>query len=197
MAKQTALRALEIDNTLAEAYASLAHASMHCFAWAEAETAFKSAIKFNTNHAQAHQWYAFYLLFNAQSDKAISEARRALELHHKFYSAPSRKDDPDGFVSRRLSAAAALAAQRGLPAGVESDYLVVAAAPETLICCPYCLVPLSGDAPICAACLNDPRNDAPVETSPQERIARVRPCPKCATPMPDLAVICATCRTRR
>src|SRR5438094_5411863 len=80
MAKQAALRALEIDNTLAEAYASLAHANMHCFEWADAEAAFKSAIKFNANHAQAHQWYAFYLLFNAQSDKAISEAKRALEL---------------------------------------------------------------------------------------------------------------------
>src|SRR5205807_373722 len=80
MAKQAALRALEIDNALAEAYASLAHANMHCFEWAEAEAAFKSAIKLNANHAQAHQWYAFYLLFNAQPERAIAEARRALEI---------------------------------------------------------------------------------------------------------------------
>src|SRR5437588_12129397 len=80
MAKQAALRALEIDNALAEAYASLAHANMHCFEWAEAEAAFKSAIKLNANHAQAHQWYAFYLLFNAQPESAIAEARRALEI---------------------------------------------------------------------------------------------------------------------
>ena len=150
----------------------------------------------NVDHALDIETPFIEVLFAVHDGEAPPFAK-ALELHHKFYSAPSRKDDPDGFVSRRLSAAAALAAQRGLPAGVESDYLVVAAAPETLICCPYCLVPLPGDAPICAACLNDPRNDAPVETSPQERIARVRPCPKCATPMPDLAVICATCRTRR
>jgi DNA-binding SARP family transcriptional activator/Flp pilus assembly protein TadD len=79
-AKQAALRALELDDTLAEAYASLAHADMHRFEWAEAEQAFKCAIKLNPNHAQAHQWYAFYLVFNAQAEKAIAEARRALEL---------------------------------------------------------------------------------------------------------------------
>jgi serine/threonine-protein kinase len=80
MAKQAALRALEIDNTLAEAYASLAHVNMHSFDWADAEAAFKSALKFNPNQAPAHQWYAFYLLFNAQPDQAIAEARLALEL---------------------------------------------------------------------------------------------------------------------
>ena len=79
-AKRAALRALELDDTLAEAYASLAHVNMHRFEWAEAEEAFKSAIKLNPNHAQAHQWYAFYLIFNAQAEKAIAEARRALEL---------------------------------------------------------------------------------------------------------------------
>jgi DNA-binding SARP family transcriptional activator len=79
-AKQAALQALEIDDKLAEAQASLAHANMHCFEWAAAEQAFKRAIDLNSNHAQAHQWYAFYLLFNAQPDRALAEARRALEL---------------------------------------------------------------------------------------------------------------------
>jgi DNA-binding SARP family transcriptional activator/TolB-like protein/Tfp pilus assembly protein PilF len=79
-AKQAALQALEIDDRLAEAQASLAHANMHCFEWAAAEQAFKRAIDLNYNHAQAHQWYAFYLLFNAQPDRALVEARRALEL---------------------------------------------------------------------------------------------------------------------
>jgi DNA-binding SARP family transcriptional activator/TolB-like protein len=79
-AKQAALQALEIDDKLAEAHASLAHAKMHSFEWGDAEQAFKRAIELNSNHAQAHQWYAFYLLFNAQPDKALAEARRALEL---------------------------------------------------------------------------------------------------------------------
>ena len=79
-AKQAALQALEIDDKLAEAQASLAHANMHCFEWADAEQAFKRAIDLNSNHAQAHQWYAFYLLFNAQPDSALAEARHALEL---------------------------------------------------------------------------------------------------------------------
>src|SRR5207237_10527691 len=79
-AKETARRALEIDDTLAEAHASLAHANMHCFEWAEAEKAFKRAIDLNANHAQAHQWYAFYLLFTAQGGEALAEARRGLAL---------------------------------------------------------------------------------------------------------------------
>ena len=40
-AKEAAQRALELDETLAEAHASLAHANMHCFEWPEAERAFK------------------------------------------------------------------------------------------------------------------------------------------------------------
>jgi len=79
-AKQAALQALDIDDTLAEAHASLAHALMHCFEWAGAEQAFTRAIDLNANHGQAHQWYAFYLLFNAHGEKAIEEARRGLEL---------------------------------------------------------------------------------------------------------------------
>lgn len=79
-AKQAAEEALRIDDTLAEAYASLAHANMHCFEWAEAESSFKRAIDLNPNHSQAHQWYAFYLLFNGQGEAALTEARRGLEL---------------------------------------------------------------------------------------------------------------------
>jgi tetratricopeptide (TPR) repeat protein len=51
-----------------------------CFEWAAAEQGFKRAIHLNANHAQAHQWYAFYLLFNGQGAKAMAEARRGLEL---------------------------------------------------------------------------------------------------------------------
>lgn len=79
-AKQAAQQALQIDDELAEAYASLAHANMHCFEWAEAEQAFKRAIDLNPNHPQAHQWYAFYLLFNGQGEAALAEAKRALLL---------------------------------------------------------------------------------------------------------------------
>jgi len=79
-AKETARRALEIDDTLAEAHASLAHANMHCFEWSAAERAFKRAIELSPNLAIAHQWYAFYLLFNGQGDEAYREATQALEL---------------------------------------------------------------------------------------------------------------------
>ncbi len=80
LARQAAIQALRIDPTLSEAYVSLAHANMHRFEWAEAETAFKKAIKFNPGNIHAHQWYAFFLLFNGEPDQAIGEARRAVEI---------------------------------------------------------------------------------------------------------------------
>lgn len=79
-AKQAALRALEIDETLAEAYTSLAHTNMHCFEWSDAEIGFKRAIELSPNHVTTHEWYAFYLVFNGRVDEAITEVKRALEL---------------------------------------------------------------------------------------------------------------------
>jgi len=79
-AKEAATQALEIDSTLAEAYASLAHAQMHFFEWPEARHGFERALDLNVNYAQTHQWFAFYLLFNAQGEEAIAEARRGLDL---------------------------------------------------------------------------------------------------------------------
>jgi tetratricopeptide (TPR) repeat protein len=79
-AKATAVQAIKIDETLADAHASLAHVHMHEFAWRDAEREFKRAIELNANNAKAHQWYSFYLLFNGRNDEAIREIERALEL---------------------------------------------------------------------------------------------------------------------
>lgn len=79
-AKKSAIKALEIDDTLAEARASLGHIHMHCYEWAEARRELQRAIELNPNYAHAQQLHAFYLAFNGRIEEAGSEMRRALRL---------------------------------------------------------------------------------------------------------------------
>ncbi len=74
------LRALEIDDELAEAHTSLGHLKMHQFKWADAEREFKRAISLNRNYATAYHWYAIYLALQGQLHDAIVSIQRALEL---------------------------------------------------------------------------------------------------------------------
>jgi TolB-like protein/DNA-binding winged helix-turn-helix (wHTH) protein len=61
-AKAAALNALRIDETLAEAHASLAMIDeLYDWNWKSADTEFKRAIELNPNYATAHHWYAMYL----------------------------------------------------------------------------------------------------------------------------------------
>ena len=57
-AEIAAKKALELDNTLAEAHNSLAYGLVQRFEFAEAEKEFKRAIELNPNYATAHQWYS-------------------------------------------------------------------------------------------------------------------------------------------
>jgi hypothetical protein len=89
--------------------------------------------------------------------------------------------------------------QLACPIGVSSDYapavLYRDATPRALVLCPYCLAPLTVGAAICPTCLEDPRNDAPIEEDRDEFLsARRKPCPSCATTVHHLAVRCAGCR---
>jgi len=81
MAKEAALKALEIDSTLAEAYTSLAmvKASLE-WDWAGAERDYKRAIELNPGYATAHHWYAFHLTGLGRHDEAIAETKLAQEL---------------------------------------------------------------------------------------------------------------------
>jgi serine/threonine-protein kinase len=78
--RAAAVKALELDEQLAEAHASLGHLYMHHFEWAAAEKEFCRAIELKPNYAVAHQWYAYYLIFNARPEEALAEITRALEL---------------------------------------------------------------------------------------------------------------------
>ncbi len=79
-AKAAAAMALKIDNQLAEAHASLAHALLHNWEWDEAEQGFKQALALNPGYASAHHWYSEYLYVIGQLDEAIAEVKRAVEL---------------------------------------------------------------------------------------------------------------------
>lgn len=81
-AKAAARKALELDETLAEAHTSLAQA-LFAYDWnfAESTREFKRAIELNPNYATARHWYAnSVLLAMGQFDEAIGEGKRAQEL---------------------------------------------------------------------------------------------------------------------
>jgi serine/threonine-protein kinase len=80
-AREAALNALAIDNTLAEAHTSLAFV-MFYYDWdsLNAEREYKQAIEADPKYALAHQWYSHLLMASGRTSEAISEARRAQEL---------------------------------------------------------------------------------------------------------------------
>lgn len=80
-AKEAALRALELDEHLAQAHNSLAHCLLfYDWDWRGAEAAFRRAIELNPNYATAHQWYGIYLMLRGRTEESIAETNRAREL---------------------------------------------------------------------------------------------------------------------
>ncbi len=80
-ANDAVLKALELDETLAEAHASLGYIKFRFdWNWDEAESEFKRAIQLKPGYAQAHEWYALLLSLIGKNDEAISEISRAYEL---------------------------------------------------------------------------------------------------------------------
>ena len=81
LAKQNALKALDLNRDLAEAHTTLAGVMFNCeHQWGPAEEEFKLAINLRPSYASAHQWYHNLLLFQRRFDEAESEIKRALEL---------------------------------------------------------------------------------------------------------------------
>jgi TolB-like protein/Flp pilus assembly protein TadD len=80
-AKAAALKAIELDDTLAEPHASLAFiVETHEWDWATAEREYKRALELNPGDPRAHHWYAGYLMYVGRFEDGISEARRARDL---------------------------------------------------------------------------------------------------------------------
>ncbi len=80
-AKTAAMKALEIDDTIAEAHASLGWAKLTLdWDWPGTETEFKRSLELNPNYATAHQWYADYLTVMSRPDAAQASMKRAQQL---------------------------------------------------------------------------------------------------------------------
>ena len=80
-AKAAAEKAVELDDTLAEAHTSLALVlNDYDFDFEQSLKEFERAIQLNPNYATAHQWSARPLLVLGQFDRAIAESKRAVEL---------------------------------------------------------------------------------------------------------------------
>lgn len=80
-AKDLARKALALDDTLAEAHASLAYyLSAVDWNWTEAEVEFRRAVELNPNYATAHHWYAYHLASVGRLDEALTEIKHAQDL---------------------------------------------------------------------------------------------------------------------
>jgi eukaryotic-like serine/threonine-protein kinase len=80
-AKATALKALSLDDKLAEAHAALAAVKLwREFDWKGAEQGLRKAIELNPGYSTAHLWLALYLAAMERMDEALAEIQLAYEL---------------------------------------------------------------------------------------------------------------------
>jgi adenylate cyclase len=78
--KNLAIRALEIDNSLAEAHLALAGICGRGLEFELEERELKKAIELNPSLAQAHHWLATHYMTFGRWNQAIDELKKALEL---------------------------------------------------------------------------------------------------------------------
>jgi TolB-like protein/Flp pilus assembly protein TadD len=80
-ATATARRAIELDETSAEAHSVLAMVLLFDLKFVDSEAEYKRAIQLNPNYATAHQWYGnSFLTSLGRFDEAISEGERSVQL---------------------------------------------------------------------------------------------------------------------
>ena len=80
-ARAAALRALELDEQLAEAHTALALiVQNHDWDWQTAGKEYRRAIELNPNYATAHHWYAEHLMWLGRFDEALRESEQARQL---------------------------------------------------------------------------------------------------------------------
>ena len=98
-AKEAALKAIELDPSIAEAHGYLAILMAAAdYEWTEAGNEFRRALEHNPGSSETRRWYAMYLTGLGQFDLALQELRRALEIdpvsaetntllgHHLFFA---------------------------------------------------------------------------------------------------------------
>ena len=80
-AKKFAGRAIALDESQAEAHASLAYVKFRIdWDWAGAEKEFKRALELKPGYARGHEWYALFLSIQGRLDEAMEQMKRAQSL---------------------------------------------------------------------------------------------------------------------
>lgn len=80
-AKEAALKALELDESLGEAHAALGEVKLfYEWTWPEAEVALRRAIELNPGYPTAHALYSRFLLYHQRFDAGLDHIRQAQEL---------------------------------------------------------------------------------------------------------------------
>ena len=80
-ARAAAVKAIQLDDTLAEAHTSLAFVMMNYdWDWAGAAHEFNRAIDLHPNYEVVHHWYSHYLTALGRTQDSLVESKRALEL---------------------------------------------------------------------------------------------------------------------
>jgi TolB-like protein/Tfp pilus assembly protein PilF len=112
-AEEAAVKALEIDPSLAEAHSALGHDMHFNWDWEAAEREFKLAIELNPNYAHAHSFYAGYLMSRGRVEESLAASNRARELdpfslsisvHRGYLLANARRYDEASEQLRRVIA---------------------------------------------------------------------------------------------
>ena len=81
LGKAAALKAIQLDDQLGEAHASLARGIIaHDWDWDAARREFERALQIDPKYAMGHYWYSYYFFAVRRMDDAEREMRRAIEL---------------------------------------------------------------------------------------------------------------------
>ena len=80
-AKEFALKALSLDNTLADAHSMLGTIELfYDWDWSAAEEEFKRTMELNANDVWAHEWHSRGLVTRGRTDEATAEAKLSIAL---------------------------------------------------------------------------------------------------------------------
>jgi TolB-like protein/DNA-binding winged helix-turn-helix (wHTH) protein/Tfp pilus assembly protein PilF len=80
-AKEFAIKALSLDQTLADAHSELGSIELfYDWDWSAADEEFKQTMELNPNDVWAHEWHARGLVTRGRTDEAVAEAKRSIAL---------------------------------------------------------------------------------------------------------------------
>jgi adenylate cyclase len=120
-ARAAAEKALQLDDSLAEANAALAGVNfLFDYDFAAAETRYRRAIELGPSYADAHSWYGFLLCMEGRFDEAIAEGKRATDLDPLSSAIVVYASFPYTFQGKYDTATAML--QQGLELEPTSDF---------------------------------------------------------------------------